>query len=218
VTVAGSGSPEVPYTVGVAIDPSLGNTLECRAGGLFVPEDGQLEFGCLLNDTGTVAVLAPATIGNPSRAEAVYNDACGVSPNVIAYTTLAPGGTIPQAHFEIQPGGEGLYAAQISVSGWTAGPAAAGDVILRAGLGRQVAGGAYSLAGVPVYTTVAAPFNTPAIVTTMMVQLGAFDRVWVEVAVEDYSGPFAGATLVWGPVYDLLETSGQTFEIWRVAR
>lgn len=262
ISVVGSGSPALPYTIAPIIDPDGDNTLECRDDGLFVGASSSLDFGdtdCItITGTGTLfdpivaspvidpdvnnalvcgvdgllvdntqaygvlidggttpTVLPPALIGVASRAQWLA-DTDGGSVNVDAFP--AGTGALPQAYFECQAGFGGVYAATFSMSGWTAGPAAAGDVIFRVGIGLSSAGGAAGLFASPVYTSAAAPYNIPVVGGTVLFPLDPGDRVWLEVAVEDYSGAFPGATLALGPTYDATPTAGYGFTMYRVLK
>lgn len=211
ITLSGTGTVLDPIVAAPVIDPDPTNVLSCGPDGLFV--DGSLTGGVLVDLGSSPTVLPPALIGVPSRAQWLLDTDAG-SNNIGTYP--AGTGVLPQAYFECLPGYDGIYIASFIVSGWTAGPAAAGDVIFRVGIGASNAGGAAGLVGSPVYTSAAAPYNIPAVGGSVAIPLSAGDRAWVEVGVEDYSGAFAGATLSAGPTYDAQPTSGLAFTLYRI--
>ena len=204
----------MPYTISPIIDPDPSNVLSCGPSGLYATGAGVTAGAQLLNIEATTTLPATGGAGVPSRTQYAY-DTVLFATNMTAFTT----GTGPShafAYLECDPGFDGIYAISISVSGWTAGPAAAGDVIFRVGFGLSIVGGAAGMTGVPVYTSAAAPYNTPAINASGVLPLAAGDQVWVEVAVEDYTGAFAGATLDYGPTYDNIATAGLSFGAVRI--
>jgi hypothetical protein len=212
ITISGAGTLFDPIVAAPVIDPDPANILECGPAGLLV--NAPSASGILIDGGSSPTVLPPALVGVPSRAEWLL-DTDGGSVNVGAYP--AGTGALPQAYFECLPGFDGLYVGSAIMSGWTAGPAATGDVIFRVGIGTSGTGGAAGLFASTVYTSAAAPYNIPAVGGSFITPLSAGDRIWVEVAVEDYSGPFAGATLAPGPVYDVIPTAGFAFTMYRVA-
>lgn len=217
ISVVGSGSVVSPYTVAPIISAAEGNGLTCEADGLFAG-GGLAAYGLMLAVEISTVLPATGAAGVPSRAYQgldFVQAALNVGADPTGFGSLYP----DRAYFTIQPGYAGIYAIVVSAAGWTAGPAAAGDVIFRAGIGLADGSGvgAVGMSGVPVYTSAAEPYNAPAITFTAISPLVAGNIVWPEVAVEDYTGAFAGATLDYGPTYDNIPTAGFSFSITRIA-